>query len=155
MLYLDASALVKRYVRERGSVTLNARFRKGDRIFTSILSEAEVQSALGRKYQRGELPREAYDSAQEKFVLELIYSYSVLALDTGTLAAVRSLVERFPITGADAVHLSAAIWLRDMCQLVPSFAPGEKEIEFGVADKQLADFARDSGLKIFNPEELE
>lgn len=155
MLYLDASALVKRYVRERGSDTLNARFRKEDRIFTSILSEAEVQSALGRKYQLGHLPREAYDRAQEKFVQELIFSFSVLDLDRGTLAAVRSLVERFPITGADAVHLSAAIWLRDMCRLVPSFASGEKEIEFGVADKQLADFARDSGLKTFNPEELE
>lgn len=143
MLYLDASALIKRYYHESGSDAVNARFATGERIFTSVLSYAEVQAALGRKYHQRGLSRADFQRACDGFRWHFVIGLSVLEADTNTMAAVPALVERYPIRGEDAVHLSAALWLRDMVRLIPQFAPGERTVEFGTADKQLARYARD------------
>lgn len=143
MLYLDASALVKRYFREAGSEAVNARFAVGERIFTSVLSYAEVQAALGRKCHQGRLSRADFKRARDSFLQDFVFNLSILEVDTNTVAAVPALVERYPIRGADAIHLSAALWLRDRVRLVAEFAAGEKTVEFGTADKQLEGFARD------------
>ena len=149
MIYLDSSVLVKRYVKEQGSDRISARILKGDRVFTSWLSFAEVLAAFGRKDRQGEL---SFQQTKDRFVSDWILGYSILELDVGTLAAVPNLVERFPITGADAVHLSAALWLRDMCRLVPEFAAGDQILELGSADEQLNGFAEACDLRAFNPE---
>lgn len=156
MLYLDASSLVKRYYQEAGSDAVNARFALGERIFTSVLSYAEVQAALGRKYHQRTLSRTGFKRARNRFLQDFVLDFSVLEMDTNTMAAVPALVERNAIRGADAVHLSAALWLRDMVRLFPEFAPGERTVEFGTADKQLERYARhwseqfapDSGLAV-------
>ena len=48
MLYLDSSALMKRYVIEKGSGALSARFERGENIYTSLLSFGEIHAALAR-----------------------------------------------------------------------------------------------------------
>ncbi len=40
MIYMDSCVLLKRYVRELGSESTEARFQSGEKIFTSILSYA-------------------------------------------------------------------------------------------------------------------
>ena len=52
MRYFDASALVKRYVREPAAVSVR-RLLKSDRAATSRLSEVEVASALTRRAREG------------------------------------------------------------------------------------------------------
>lgn len=155
MLYLDASALVKRYLHERGSAALRARFRQQEKIFTSRLSYAEVHAVLGRKYQRRELPRKDYEAMRERFVVDSIFSLTVLDLDNSTLAALPSLVEQYPLKASDAVHLSSALWLRDMCSLDPEFADGDTSLEFGVSDQRLAQVALARGLAVFDPEQIQ
>ena len=87
-----------------------------------------------------------------KQVLDFLFTLNVLEVDTNTMTALPGLVEQFPLKAADAVHLSAALWLRDMCRLVPDFAAGDTTIEFGVADQRLARVAAQYGCKVFNPE---
>ncbi len=151
MLYLDASALVKRYLSERGSDAVETRFRSGKRIFTSALSYAEIHAALGRKYQDREMRKNKFEVARKAFVQDWLYSLNILEMNAGTLAALPELVEHHPLKAADAVHLSAALWLRDMCLLVPDFAGGDV-LEFGVADRRLARVVTACGLTVFNPE---
>ena len=50
MLYLDASALVKRYSNEKGSRAVVERFESGEKIFTSVLSFGEVHASFARKF---------------------------------------------------------------------------------------------------------
>lgn len=145
MLYLDASALVKRYLVEPGSDAVNARFVDGERVFTSMLSYAEVHAALARKLRQRDLTVPQFNRVREVFVGEFVLFLNALALDVRTLSAVPTLVERYPIRGPDAVHLSAALWLRDMVWFAPEFAGGEKHVEFGTADEQLGRFAQDAG----------
>ncbi|MFQ5694586.1 MAG: type II toxin-antitoxin system VapC family toxin [Terriglobia bacterium] len=151
MIYLDASALVKRYVQEPGSEAIDLRFARAERIHTSLLSYAEVLAALGRKYHRGELQSSAFRRARDKFLRDFVLLLDVLDMDTTTLVALPGLVERYPIRGADAVHLSSALWLRDMVLMVPEFAAGNVAVEFCTSDRRLSEFARDSGLAVVAP----
>jgi predicted nucleic acid-binding protein len=117
MLYLDASALVKRYFHERGSKAVVARFGREERIFTSKLSFAEIHSSLGRKFRTGELNSQDLARVREEFESDWLFSLSVLDLDVGTISAISQLVEQYDLKAGDAIHLSAAFWLRDTIRL--------------------------------------
>lgn len=152
MLYLDASALVKRYSSEKGSRAVVARFDHEERIFTSRLSFAEVHSSLGRKFRAGELNSQALDRVREDFESDWAFSLSVLDLNVGTMSAISRLVEQYDLKAGDAIHLSAAFWLRDTIRLGRLRGRAAESVEFGVADKQLARIARMCGLQVFDPE---
>lgn len=155
MLYLDSSVLVKRYLRERGSKALQARCDSGEKMFTSLYSYAEIHAVIGRKYQNGEITGGDYEAMTEKFIRDWIFSLNLLDLDEKTMADLPGLAKRYRLKAGDAVHLSSAVWLRHMCQLVPSFVAGEQRLEFAVSDKQLAQFARECSLEVFDPEAVE
>lgn len=152
MLYLDSSVLVKRYSLESGSKAVVARFDREDRIFTSRLSFAEVHSSLGRKFRAGELKSEELARVREEFESDWLFSLSILDLNVGTMSAITQLVEQFDLKAGDAIHLSAAFWLRDTIRLGRFRGVAGESVEFGVADKQLARIARTCGLQVFDPE---
>ncbi len=153
MLYLDSSVLVKRYVREDGSAQLEKRLQRGDKVFTSSLSFAEVLATLARRLREGLFTSAEFASAKNEFLWDWTTVLQAVGLDVGTLSNVETLVERYPLRGADAVHLSSALWLRDMWGLGAGFLSGESSLEFGVADIKLAAAAKQCGLRVFNPAE--
>lgn len=155
MLYLDSSALIKRYLHERGSSAVQARLQAGEKVFTSVYSFAEIYTVLGRKRQNRELSGETYDMLAQKFKRDWLFSLSPLELDERILSDLPDLVRRFPLKAADAVHLASALWLYHTSQVVPSFAEGEQKLEFGVSDRQLARVAQECGLDVFDPESVE
>jgi predicted nucleic acid-binding protein len=105
MLYLDASALVKRYSSEKGSRAVVARFARDESIFTSRFSFAEVHLSLGRKFRAGELNSQNLASVSEEFENDWLFSLSVLDLDIGTMSAISQLVEQYDLKAGDAIHL--------------------------------------------------
>ncbi len=58
ILYLDASALVKRYVAEAGSAEVDALIGDANVIGTSVISRAEVSAALAKAVGVGWLLRD-------------------------------------------------------------------------------------------------
>jgi predicted nucleic acid-binding protein len=152
MLYLDASALVKRYSSERGSKAVVARFDRNEKIFTSRISFAEVHSSLGMKFRAGELNSKLLTRVRQEFESNWVFSLIVLDLDDGTMSAISQLVEQYDLKAEDAIHLSAAFWLRDAIRFGRFRGTLDESVEFGVADKQLARIARMCGLQVFDPE---
>lgn len=152
MLYLDTSALVKRYSSEKGSGAVIARFGRDERIFTSRFTFCEVQSSLGRKFRAGELSTRDLARVREEFVSDWLFSLNVLNLDVGTMLAIPHLVEQYYLKAGDAVHLSTAFWLRDKIRFGGSGGEPPESVEFGAADRKLAKIARMCGLKVFDPE---
>jgi predicted nucleic acid-binding protein len=69
--YLDSSALVKHYVWEPGTDSLNARVaaeeRAGHSLFTSVLTFADVHHALASKLKDKSLCPVAFAQANGKF----------------------------------------------------------------------------------------
>jgi predicted nucleic acid-binding protein len=142
LIYADSSAIVKRYYMERGSDQLKLRWATIDRIFTSRVAYAEIHAALARKARDGELSRDSFHTAAAAFELEWL-AYDHILVDEATLKDVRSLVRRHSLRGFDAIHLSAALWLR---------AELGRSIEFWASDQRLEAAAKRERLAVVNPE---
>jgi predicted nucleic acid-binding protein len=153
MLYLDSSALAKRYFNEKGSAVVAARFESGEKIFTSILSYAEIQSAIARKFRKKALDGREFNRLRDAFRDDWLFSLSKLDLDLNSMTALPGLVETYSLKAGDAIHLSTAVWLKDSLRVGVRSGKAGGTVEFGVADNQLAKVAQECGFQVFNPEE--
>ena len=152
MLYLDSSALVKRYVHEEGSKAVASRFERGETIYTSVLSFAEVHAAIGSKYRDKELSTNEKEKLVDEFLNDWLFSLGILELTTHTMSALPTLCEQYFLKASDAIHLSAAFWLKDTFRLhARGSEGGEDFVEFGVSDRRLAEAALKCGFRVFNP----
>ncbi len=152
MLYLDSSALVKRYVQEEGSKAVTSRFDRGETIYTSVLSFAEVHAAIARKYRNGELSINQKKKLIDEFQADWLFSLNILELTTITMIALPSLCEQYFLKAGDAVQLSAAFWLKDAIRVrAKGFEESGNFVEFGVSDRQLGKAALKCGFQVFNP----
>jgi predicted nucleic acid-binding protein len=153
MLYLDASVLAKRYFIEKGSSVVAARFESGERIFTSILSFAEVHSAIARKFREKDFDAQEFNRLRDAFQDDWLFSLSKLDLDLNSMTALPQLVEAYSLKAGDAIHLSTAVWLKDSLRVGKWSGKPGGTVEFGVADSQLAKVAQECGFQVFNPED--
>lgn len=111
MNYFDTSALIKRFVEERGSKAVAELFEADPMVATSVVAYAEVHAGLARKLRERALTvaghrrtARAFD-ADWRAWLRVVVSEQVLALVPG-------LVRRHPLRGIDAIHLAAAVRLQ-------------------------------------------
>jgi predicted nucleic acid-binding protein len=153
MLYLDSSALIKRYFKEKGSRALNARFERGGEIYTSVLSFAEVHGAMARAFRIKEVGAKELASLRESFDGDWLIGLSPLEVSLQTMIALPRLMEQYPLKASDAIHLSTAHWLRDEVRLRSRESRVVESVEFGVADQHLGQIALKCGLQVFNPED--
>jgi len=151
MLYLDSSALVKRYVQEPGSKAVISRFAREGTIYTSVLSFAEVHAAIGRKYRDKELNAHEKQRLVDEFLNDWLFSLSILELTTHTMSALPTLCEQYSLKASDAIHLSAAFWLKDTIRLHGRGLGSKGMVEFGVCDRQLGEVALKCGFQVFAP----
>jgi len=108
ILYLDASALVKRYVPEPGSSNVGAVIRQAGVVGTSLISRAEVAAALAR------LRRMSLIGAEDERVAIRTYRTDWqdivrLPITEDVVARADALAWEQGLRGYDAVHLAAAL----------------------------------------------
>ena len=155
MLYLDSSALIKRYQNEQGTDALNGRLQeeaKGLRsVFTSVLTYAEIHAALARRAREKLLSPEEATAVQDEFDADWVLSIGPIELGTNVLGFVRDIVRGFPVRGADAIHLASALWLRDMARLSMKVDQYTGPLVFVSSDKQLARAASKHKMEVFDP----
>lgn len=142
MNYLDTSALVKRFVTEKGSELVSALLGSEEPIGTAKIAYVEIHSGLARKRRLSELPESDYTSACERFESDWPLYVRVDLLDEVLLLA-RDLIRRHPLRGLDAIHLASAINLERAL---------EEEVTFVAADNRLLQAAKGEGLGTLNPE---
>lgn len=135
--YLDASALVKRYIVERGSRETIALTAGAEMTATSIISRAEVAAGLARAVRTGLVNEAVARNAQRKFADDWP--------DLARVSVTEALVERAValawergLRGYDAVQLASALTWQE--------SVGE-EIVLATFDQQLWEAAKRSGLK--------
>ena len=138
ILYLDASAWVKLYVREPGSKELRAQAIKAEAMVVSVVAYPEARAAFARlKAQR--------ISTEAKHQQRL----AQLNLDWGNLlrielipAVVRTagdLAEVYGLRGFDSIHLASALWLKEKTSM---------PLHFAVFDQRLRLAAERAGLVV-------
>jgi len=134
LIFLDSSLLVKRYVEEPGSPRINKLFRDAGAIGVASLTYAEVFSAFPRRRRESTLTESQYKLVARQFDEDWA-GMDVVALSAEVLKLARRLLERYTLRAADSIQLGSA-------QLMASFVP----IEFGTADRGLAEAAQQEGL---------
>jgi predicted nucleic acid-binding protein len=143
ILYLDASALVKRYIAERGSSQVAEAIAEAEVVGTSLISRAEVAAALAKAVRTGTLTQEGAASALQVFRSEWPTLVRVQATEMVVTRA-DSLAWEQGLRGYDAVHLaSALLWQEGL---------GEP-VTMAVFDLRLWEAAKERGLVPF-PDDL-
>ena len=138
ILYLDASALVKLYVRETGSVRVRNWLKSAAAAATSVVAYAEARAAFARLHgsalssPRRHRERVARLNADWESYLRVELTPSVLRLAGET-------AETYELRGFDGIHLASALWLRDRTEV---------ECKFVVFDQRLHDGAARAGLSV-------
>jgi uncharacterized protein len=136
IVYLDASALVKRYVAEVGSDEVGALIERASVVGTVILSRAEVAAALAKASRMKVVPRGEAEAALRAFGDE--WESLVRVQMTEVLAArAAALAWDHGLRGYDSVHLAAALFWQAMM--------GES-VTVATYDHQLWDATRTTGL---------
>lgn len=137
MRYFDASALVKRYVRERGTAKVR-RLLTSDVPVTSRLSAVEIASALARRAREGAFSDAARDRAAAAFDADLA-SMLVVELTAAISARAQALVRRHALRAGDAIQLASCLYIQEEL--------GD-ETSFVAFDDRLANAARLEGLAV-------
>ena len=144
--YFDSSALVKRYADEAGRdevlliLSLHAR-----RVYTSVLAEVEVTSALTRRGHRARARAGVIDAIVSTCQRHFQTLYRVVDVTRPVVEVASSRARRHRLRGYDAVHLATALELRR-----EATARGEAIVTFVSADHDLNDAARAEGLDVID-----
>lgn len=136
ILYLDASALVKRYVREPGSAEVAEAIAQADLVGTATISRAEVSAALAKAVRTGSLTPEGAQTALQKFRSEWP-DLVRLQITEAIVARADILAWEHGLRGYDAVHLAVALFWQD--------AMGER-VTMLTFDRRLWDASAQAGL---------
>ena len=124
IVFLDASALAKRYLQEAGSDRVRKLFRKHANIALSRLSEVEVTSALIRRMNAGDLEEEVVD-AHLATLLEVMGACDVVEPRQYVVTRARELVREHGLMAYDALQLASALRVRSSSALTFLCAAGE------------------------------
>jgi predicted nucleic acid-binding protein len=112
IVYLDASALVKRYVAESGSAEVGQLIAQADAVGTSLISRAEVAAALAKAVRMDVLSRDEALAALQVFRAQWT-DLARLQLTELILAQADSLAWEHGLRGYDALHLAAALFWQE------------------------------------------
>ncbi len=143
MIYLDSSALVKRYVREQGTQKLATLTATGEAMVISRLAYPEILSAFMRKRRAGEIGRKSLENAIHMFE-EDWGRFVLVEIHDELLPVVRSMAQRHALKGADVVHLSTAVWVRNAAKM---------PVTMVASDADLLAAARAEGLVAIDPQD--
>jgi predicted nucleic acid-binding protein len=143
IVYLDASALVKRYVAERGSKEVIELTAAAEIVATSLISRAEVAAAFARAVRLGVLDRDGGRRAQRRFLREWP-DLARVPVSEALVSRAETVAWDYGLRGYDAVQLASALTWRDSVG---------QDVVLGTFDGQLWEAAPGAGLHVW-PEKL-
>ncbi len=147
--YLDASALVKRYVVEAGSswVATLCDPSAANTIATARITKVEAAAAFASKRRSGDLPKASYLKVLQDLAYDFMHQYLLVEVDTALVDLAVELTKRHKLRGYDAVQLASALTLDRLL----SQARADRVV-FIAADKALLEAAQEEGMNTDNPD---
>ena len=140
IIYLDSSALVKRYLNEASSDDVNSLIESADILGSVKLTRTEIASALQKAVRMGWAERPATLQAWQDFLQHWEASFAKLSVSDLTIEKAASLAWEYGLRGYDAIHLASALLWQD--------AIGEP-ITFATYDRELWLAAQKSGMTVW------
>lgn len=138
MLYLDTSALVRRYINEAGSELVNNLFADARGIATGVISRVETAAAFAKAARIGILDREHAWQVLQDFRAEWP-DYIRLPVSGATVVKGDQLAWELNLRGYNSVHLAVASTWEDTLR---------QQVVLVTFDQQLWQAAQQVGLKV-------
>ena len=139
ILYLDTSALVKRYFKEPYSEEVVSRWREATEIVTSSVAYAEAMASFYRKKRATAFE----DELMEQIVSDLRadwHSFIRIQVNDELNEYIDKAIEAHPLRGFDAIHLASAMIMHEKFQA---------DLLFTCFDKRLTKAAQAEGIRTF------
>jgi predicted nucleic acid-binding protein len=121
ILYLDSSALVKRYVVETGSKDVNALIEQAEAVGSVILTRVEMASALAKSVRMNWLDTQDAQNAWQDFLAQWP-SFARLAVTPALVERASRLAWDYGLRGYDATHLATALLWQDTLEMPVTLA---------------------------------
>ncbi len=113
-VFLDSSALAKRYIDESGSDRVEEILSMASSLGVSVLCLTEVISALCRRRRERKLTPRQYRSAKAALLADIADASVVYVTDEVAALAV-DLLEEWPLRSSDSLHIASATqWSADL-----------------------------------------
>jgi uncharacterized protein len=111
VLFLDSSAVVKRYVTEAGTPWIKSIVNplSGNHIHVARIAGAEVVSALSRRIRGGSITTASGSAAIAEFRNHFASEYVIVDITQGLIESAIHLAETSALRGYDAVQLAAVL----------------------------------------------
>jgi predicted nucleic acid-binding protein len=139
IVYLDASALVKRYTAEVGSKEVGQIITSAEALGTSLVTRAEVGAALAKAVRTGALSQEQGRVALHVFRAQWA-DLARFQLTETAIARADVLAWQHGLRGYDAVHLATAlIWQETIAE----------PVTLATFDRQLWQSGQAAGLAVW------
>ncbi len=139
IVYLDTSALVKRYFQEPFTAEVLAKWKEAEAIVTSAVAYAETLAAMYRKQRQDELAPNTIRDLARSFQADWQTIIRVEVCEALN-PYIDNVLQNHPLRGFDAVHLASALLIGQQLS-APLF--------FACFDQQLNQAARENGLPVF------
>ncbi len=107
-VFLDTSALAKRYVAEQGSDQVLAVCQQADSLVVSVICLPELVSTLCRLVREEKLASAAYRTLKGSMMADLA-DVDICEITQEVLASVVSLLELHPLRAMDGLHVACAL----------------------------------------------
>ena len=141
MIYLDSSALVKRYIEEDGSDKVNALLEERTVAAASRLAYPEILAAITRRHKAKEIETGAFERITKAFKSDWAF-FVVVEFHKEVFQFIDAIIVKYALKGAGSVHLSSALWLKKAMK---------QDVVFVASDLELIKAAKAEKLQIFNP----
>ena len=141
ILYLDTSALVKRYFKESYSDDVISRWKSAAQIVTSFVAYAETLASIYRKKREADLEDALIRKIVGSFKKDW-ESFIRVEVNDALKSYMDRVVERYPLRGFDAIHLASAIVIHERFP---------EDLLFACFDDELVRTAESEGLETFPP----
>ena len=137
-LYLDTSALIKRYVNEAGSTDVRRWIRSADDKATTLITRAEMSAGINRLLRMKYLSQKDYGEALEEFHADW-EDYHRLPVSETLVTRADALACQYNLRGYDAIHLAAALTWQVLLAM---------PVTLVTYDRELAETAQASGMAV-------
>lgn len=147
-LYLDSSAVAKRYLSERGTGWIRAltAHSAGNTIILAEITQVEVAAAVAARQRAGGISRRERDTVVDLLARHCDTEYDLIATNPLVLDHAIRLTQQHRLRAYDALQLATALTAN--AALV---AAGQTGLTFVAADVDLLVAARSEGLPAEDP----
>jgi len=146
IFFFDTSALIKRYLHEKGSAQVRRLLQTGGAIFyQTFLTPVEITSGLYRHHREGQIAIEQLSLLLRSYAAHSHREYLLVPYSESLIDMAATLISRHPLRALDAIQLAGALQLRSS---LPASAP---RLIFLSADDRLVRAARQEHLRVENP----